>query len=66
MGANKALQQKDIVQYSTEDLAAKINEDTTALRRLTFNHAVTTLDNPLSIRAKRRDIARLLTELNKR
>jgi large subunit ribosomal protein L29 len=66
MGANKKLNKKDIQQFVTEDLVAKINSDTEELKRLKFNHAVSTLSNPASIRAKRRDVARLATELNKR
>lgn len=66
MGANKKLNQEDIKQFVAEDLVAKIATDSAELKRLEFNHAVTPLDNPLSIRAKRRDIARLKTELTKR
>ncbi len=66
MGANKKLNQEDIKQYVTEDLVAKIAADSAELKRMEFNHAVTPLDNPLSIRAKRKDIARLKTELTKR
>ena len=66
MGANKKLKQEDIKQFVTEYLVAKVAADTTELKRLEFNHAVTPLDNPLSIRAKRRDVARLRTELTKR
>ena len=66
MGANKKLNQEDVKQFVTEDLVAKIATDTAELKRLEFNHAVTPLDNPLNIRAKRRDIARLKTELTKR
>jgi large subunit ribosomal protein L29 len=66
MGVNKKLNKEDIRQFVTEDLIARINSEKEELKRLKFNHAVTTLSNPLSIRAKRRDIARLITELNKR
>lgn len=66
MGVNKKLSQKDITQFVTEDLVAKIGEEQTLLKRQEFTHAITTLDNPATIRAKRRDVARLLTELNKR
>lgn len=66
MGANKKLNKKDIQQFVTDDLVAKISSDTEELKRLKFNHAVSTLSNPASIRAKRRDVARLATELNKR
>ena len=66
MGVNKKLNQEDIKQYVTDDLVSKIATDTTELKRLKFNHAVTPLDNPVSIRAKRKDVARLLTELTVR
>jgi ribosomal protein L29 len=45
---------------------AKISTDQAELAKLKFTHAVSTLGNPASIRAKRRDVARLATELNKR
>lgn len=66
MGANKKINQEDIRQFVTADLAAKIVTDTADLKKLKYNHSVTPLDNPASIRAKRRDVARLKTELNKR
>jgi len=66
MGVNKKINHEDISQYVTADLVAKIATDYADLKRLEFNHAVTPLDNPLSIRAKRKDVARLKTELAKR
>jgi large subunit ribosomal protein L29 len=66
MGVNKKLNQEDLAQFVTEDLVAKIATETAELKRLEYNHAVTPLDNPLTIRAKRRDVARLKTELTKR
>jgi large subunit ribosomal protein L29 len=66
MGINKKLNQEDIKQYVTEDLISKIASEQSELKRLEFNHAVTPLDNPLSIRAKRKDVARLLTEMTSR
>ena len=66
MGANKKLNQEDIRQFVTDDLVSKIGSDNTELKRLKFNHAVTSLDNPVSIRSKRRNVARLLTELTRR
>ena len=66
MGVNKKINHEDISQFVTDDLVAKIATDTAELKRLEFNHAVTPLDNPVSIRAKRKDVARLHTELTKR
>ena len=66
MGVNKKLNHEDLKQFVTEDLAAKVASETAALAKLSFNHAVSPLDNPAHIRAKRRDIARMKTELNNR
>lgn len=66
MGVNKKASQTDIKQYVTDDLVAKIGEERQALQRAKFTHAITTLDNPAGITAKRKHIARLLTELNNR
>ena len=66
MGVNKKLNQEDIKQFVTDDLVAKIASDSAELKRLKFNHAVTSLDNPVIIRAKRRNVARLKTEMTRR
>ena len=66
MGVNKKINKEDISQFVTADLVSKIATDTAELKPLEFNHAVTPLDNPLSIRVKRKDVARLHTELSKR
>jgi large subunit ribosomal protein L29 len=50
----------------TEALVARIKDDEVRLRKLTFAHSVTPLENPMSIRELRRDISRLKTELAKR
>ena len=50
---------------SEADLVVKIKEDEVRMKKLTFAHAITPLENPLSIRALRRDIARLKTQLRK-
>jgi large subunit ribosomal protein L29 len=66
MGVNKKLNHEDLKQFVTEDLAAKVLSDRAELKKLEFNHAVTPLDNPGTIRAKRRNVARMLTELTNR
>ena len=50
---------------SEADLAAKIREDELRLKKLSFAHAITPLENPQSIRFLRRDVARLKTALRK-
>ncbi len=49
---------------NAEDLKAKLNEDEVRLKKLSFAHAIAPLENPQSIRALRRDIARLKTKLH--
>ncbi|MFT3701472.1 MAG: 50S ribosomal protein L29 [Agriterribacter sp.] len=48
------------------DLQARIKEDEVRLKKLKFAHATSPLENPMSIQALRRDIARLKTELKKK
>jgi large subunit ribosomal protein L29 len=45
------------------DLKARIQEDELRLKKLEFAHAISPLENPMSIRALRKDIARLKTNL---
>lgn len=48
---------------SEADLKAKIAEDELRMKKLSFAHAISPLENPQSIRSLRRDIARLKTAL---
>ncbi len=48
------------------DLKARIQEDELRLKKLEFAHVISPLENPMSIRSLRKDVARLKTELNKR
>jgi large subunit ribosomal protein L29 len=48
------------------DLKARIQEDELRLKKLEFAHAISPLENPMSIRGLRRDVARLKTELKKK
>ena len=51
---------------SDTDLQARLNEDKLRLKKLKFAHTISPLENPMTIRGVRRDIARLKTELKKR
>ena len=51
---------------SESDLKARIQEDELRLKKLEFAHAISPLENPMNIRALRKDLASLKTELNKR
>jgi len=48
---------------SESDLKARIQEDEQRLKKLEFAHAISPLENPMSIRSLRKDIARLKTVL---
>lgn len=51
---------------NAQDLKARIQEDEQRLKKLLFAHGVSPLENPMTIRQLRKDIARLKTELNKK
>lgn len=57
---------QEVRELSDSELVEKIANEVLLLDQLILNHAVSPLDNPSQIRAKRRDIARLKTELRKR
>ena len=57
---------KSLNGLSEEDLKAKIQEDEMRMKKLSFAHAISPLENPQSIRSLRRDIARLKTALTKK
>ncbi|MGN6213020.1 50S ribosomal protein L29 [Parafilimonas sp.] len=57
---------KSLKDLNENDLKARIAEDKLRLKKLEFAHAISPLENPLSVRGLRRDIARLKTELKNR
>lgn len=57
---------KSIQALSEQDLAARIKEDEMRLKKLEFAHAISPLENPMSIRNLRRELARLKTEFKKK
>jgi large subunit ribosomal protein L29 len=56
---------KSIKDINLADLKTKIQEDELRMKKLEFAHAISPLENPMTIRGLRRDIARLKTELKK-
>lgn len=50
-------------ELNENDLKARIQEDEQRLKKLEFAHAISPLENPMSIRSLRKDIARLKTAL---
>ena len=62
--ANKKFEfNKGLKDVNESDLKARIQEDELRLKKLEFAHAISPLENPMSIRALRRDVARLKTAL---
>jgi large subunit ribosomal protein L29 len=60
------MKNKEIQSLPEADLKSKIKEEKDALSKLKINHGVSPLENPILLRANRRNIARLLTEESKR
>ncbi|MFZ9387186.1 MAG: 50S ribosomal protein L29 [Chitinophagaceae bacterium] len=54
---------KSIHGMNEQDLKARLEEDRQRLKKLEFAHAISPLENPMTLRSLRRDIARLQTEL---
>ena len=54
---------KSIHGMNEQDLKARLEEDKQRLKKLEFANAISPLENPMTIRSLRRDIARLQTEL---
>lgn len=57
---------KSIQDLNVTDLSARITEDEQRLKKLEFAHVISPLENPMTIRGLRKDIARLKTELTKK
>ncbi len=57
---------KGVLAMSDSDLKSRITEDELRLKKLEFAHGISPLENPMSIRGVRKDLARLKTEMQKR
>ncbi len=63
MASNKFL---ELQALSVEDLRAQLDESVSSYEKMKFDHAVNGIEKPLQLRASRRDIARMNTELRSR
>lgn len=54
---------KDLTMVELKD---KLQEKRGLVSKLRFNHAVSPIENPTQMRAERKEVARILTELRKR
>lgn len=57
---------QEIKNLTIEELKDRIAEETAKLDQLKFNHSISPLDNPMSIKATRRNVARLKTVLTQK
>ena len=56
----------ELKNLADKDLREKLEQTEAALNKTKLNHQVTPLENPMQIKAVRRDIARMKTELRQR
>jgi large subunit ribosomal protein L29 len=66
MAKEKKAKVDDYRSLDNEALDQKIGDELLRLKKTKFSHAVNPIENPLSIKAQRRQIARLKTEQRKR
>ncbi|MBI2259820.1 MAG: 50S ribosomal protein L29 [Flavobacteriia bacterium] len=60
------MKQNEIKQLSNDDLKSRVSLMNEQYEKMKLSHKVTPLENPLQIRAMRKTIARLNTEITKR
>jgi large subunit ribosomal protein L29 len=60
------MEQEVIRELSTPELVERLETETKQLVKLKLNHAVSPLENPNKIKAYRKTVARIKTELRKR
>lgn len=56
----------EIRELSVKELQERIDNEKNQLIRTKMNHAVSPMDNPTKIKYARRDIAKMITEMNQR
>lgn len=57
---------EEIKGLTTEEIVEKLREERALYTKMKFNHAVSPLENPNTLKASKQLIARYLTELNAR
>ena len=60
------MKNSEIIELTTAELKERVETEKAALNKMTMNHTVTPLENPMQVRAARKVIARMMTELRKR
>ena len=57
---------KELKELETKELAERIETEVAKYNQMKLNHSITPLENPSLIKAARRDIARMKSELRQR
>jgi len=60
------MKSSELIDLPEKELIEKLDNEQDYLLRLKLNHAISPLDNPLKIKETRRNIAKILTEINRR
>lgn len=56
----------DLSGLTVAELQDKLQDERGTLSKLRSSHTVSPIENPMQLRAKRKEVARILTELSKR
>ena len=60
------MKQSEIKELTTQELDERLVEEKTNLIKMKMAHNISPLENPMSIRAVRRDVARISVEIRRR
>ena len=60
------MKNRDIKELPTKELVARYKDEKLRLTKVKFNNAVSKIEQPHKIKEARKDVARLLTEMNSR
>ena len=60
------MKQAVIREFTTAELHERLEEEKKQLLKLKFNHAVSPLENPMKIKAYRKNVAKIETEITAR
>lgn len=60
------MKNSEIKELTTNELIERVDAERSALTRMKMNHAVSPMENPMEIRATRRNISKMMTQLRQR
>lgn len=60
------MKNSEIREMTTAELKERVETEKQALNKLSMYHTITPLENPMQIRALRKTIARMMTEIRRR